>query len=120
MLVGFAYIVPTHLSTALYALSAGDTAALAHELRFTVRISLITGVGTAVAFALAGRWLLVPFGQSYADEAGTALAVLGLGIFPTLVKVHYIAVRRVQALIPRAAVLVTLGAALELGAAAAD
>lgn len=119
MLVGFAYIVPTHLSTALYAISAGDHSALAQELRFTIRVSVIAGVVTAAVFGLGGHWLLVPFGESYADAAGAALAILGLGIFPTLVKVHYIAVRRVQGLIPRAAVVVTIGAALELGAGAA-
>ena len=119
MLVGFAYIVPTHLSTALFAISAGDDSALCRELRFTIRLSVITGLATAAVFAVAGHWLLVPFGPTYADDAGTALAILGLGVFPTLIKVHYIAVRRVQGLIPRAAALVTIGAVLELGAAAA-
>ncbi|MGZ4665819.1 MAG: lipopolysaccharide biosynthesis protein [Frankiaceae bacterium] len=118
MLVGFAYVVPTHLSTALYAISTGDHRALSRELRFTVRVSVVAGLASAAVFGVAGHWLLVPFGQSYADEAGAALAVLGLGTFPTLVKVHYIAVRRVQGLIPRAAVLVTIGAVLELGAGA--
>ena len=120
MLVGFAYIVPTHLSTALYAISAGDHSALAqraalhdpgvghrgggHGGRVRRRRALAAGAFRA---------------ESYADDAGAALAILGLGIFPTLVKVHYIAVRRVQGLIPRAAVVVTIGAALELGAGAA-
>src|SRR6202020_1173592 len=44
MLSGFLKIVPTHLSTVLFAIAAADPQVIARKLRFTLRLSLLIGL----------------------------------------------------------------------------
>ena len=55
MIASFLYILPTHLSTALFAVAVGDVRGLAPRLRAALRVSLLLGGSAAVAIAaLAG------------------------------------------------------------------
>ena len=55
MIASFLYILPTHLSTALFAVAVGDSRALTPRLRAALRVSLVLGGSAAVAVAaLAG------------------------------------------------------------------
>lgn len=113
------YVVPTHLTTVLFALGSADREALGRETRFSLRASLALGIVAVPLVALAAGPTLSAFGPSYSSQAALPLQILALGYFPTVVKVHYVAVGRVTGRLVRAAAWLTAGAALEIGIAAA-
>ena len=118
MIVGFIYIVPTHLSTALFAIGAGRVDELRDRLRFSIKLAITIGlIGVPVVFLGGGRALHI-FGMSYASRATWALRLLALSYFPMIVKTHYVAVVRVQQKLARGSVVVLVGAALEVAGAA--
>ncbi len=63
--------------------------------------------------------LLGLFGERYAAEAAWPLRIMALGVFPLIIKDHYVAVSRVHGRIRSAAGVAMLGSALEIGLAAA-
>ena len=69
LLVGFAYIVPAHLSTALFGVGTRNHALLSRELRRIVTISAVVGIASLVVFGLGGRLLLAMFGPQYGGAA---------------------------------------------------
>jgi hypothetical protein len=116
LLATFAHIVPTHLSTALFAIAGGDRSRLERELRKTFLVFTAVAVAAPIAFAVAGGTMLRTFGPGY-DEARTTLVIFGLGTFATGVKSYYMAVTRVHHDLTRAATLSSLGSILEVAAA---
>ncbi|WP_374967945.1 lipopolysaccharide biosynthesis protein [Terrabacter sp. BE26] len=114
--VGFLFILPTHLSTALFAVASADRAALARKTRLTLRVSLAVGLCGSVGLAVGAPLILALFGRSYAREATVPLQVLVLAYVPMMVKTHYVAAARVRRRIPRAAVVMIVWAVLELAA----
>jgi hypothetical protein len=119
MLSTFLYIVPVHLSTVLFAVAAYDPKAIARKLRFTLRLSLLIGLPGMAVLGLGAHLALSIFGAGYARAATLPLWLLVIGYLPTIPRVHYIAVCRAAGKIPRAAVVLTLFAAVEVTAAAA-
>lgn len=117
-LSGFLYIVPTHLSTVLFAVAAADPQAIARKLRFTLRLSGLIGLPGMAILGLSGHLALSMFGASYARAAAMPLWLLVIGYLPTVSKVQYIAVCRAAGRIPRAAAVLTAAAAMEVTAAA--
>jgi O-antigen/teichoic acid export membrane protein len=79
---------------------------------------VLTVAGMAVLLPGAGLILGV-FGSSYAASATTSLQLLAIAGLPTIVKGHYVAVCRIRGETNEAIVIVTLGAVLEIGLAAA-
>jgi O-antigen/teichoic acid export membrane protein len=117
MLVGVLYLVPTHLSTALFAATSSRPAAMARKLRFTMAVSSLLGLGGMAVIELAAPQVMAVFGDGY-EQAGTGpLRLLGLGLIPTIVKVHYIAVCRAADRLTRAAVVLSAIAVLEIAGA---
>ena len=114
MLVGVLYLVPTHLSTALFAATSGQPAAMARKLRLTLRLSAVVGLVGMAVFAFGAAEVLSVFGDGYATAATVPLQLLVLGYVPTIVKVHYIAVCRVGDHVTRAAAVLSASAALEI------
>jgi O-antigen/teichoic acid export membrane protein len=117
-LSGFLYVVPTHLSTVLFAVAAADPQAIARKLRFTLRLSALIGLPGMVILGLGAHLALSMFGSAYARVATTPLWLLVIGYLPTVSKVQYIAVCRAAGRIPRAAAVLTAAAALEVTATA--
>jgi O-antigen/teichoic acid export membrane protein len=118
-LSGFLYIVPTHLSTVLFAVASADPRAIARKLRFTLRLSALIGLPGMVVLGVTGRLALGVFGAGYARAATVPLLLLVIGYLPTVPKVQYIAVCRAAGRIPRAAAVLTAAAIMEVAAAAA-
>lgn len=118
-LSGFLYIVPTHLSTVLFAVASADPQAIARKLRFTLRLSALIGLPGMVILGLTGHLALSLFGAGYARAATLPLMLLVVGYLPTVPKVQYIAVCRAAGRIPRAASVLTAAAIMEVTAAAA-
>jgi hypothetical protein len=117
-LSGFLYIVPTHLSTVLFAVASGDPQVIARKLRFTLGLSTAAGLVGMVVLASGAHFALSLFGPGYARAATFSLLLLVIGYVPTVPKLHYIAVCRAQGRITRAAAVLTAAAAAEVTAAA--
>ena len=95
MIASFLYILPTHLSTALFAVAVGDVRALAPRLRAALRVSLLLGGSAAVAIAALAGPAMRSFGPGY-EIARTALIVMAIAYFPNVFKQCYVAVGRVN------------------------
>ncbi len=118
MVVALLAMIPAHLATTLYAVTAGDRSALRAKVRVALLVALALGVPASVLVALHGRLVMSVFGAGYAATAGTALSVLALTYVPTVVRHLYVAVSRAQRRVRRAtAVALPLGL-LEVAAAA--
>ena len=116
LVVSIATVIPYHLSTVLFALAPGDEIALHREIRKTMRFCVILALGSAPLFALFSSVILGFFGHSY-ETAAPALAILGLTIYPSAIKFHYVAIARVRGRMQQAAYLATIGAGAEVGLA---
>ena len=113
MIASLIFAVPLSLSTVLYAVGSGESAELEKRFRFTIRVSLGVGVLANLVLLFAAGPVLGAFGPSYADDVAT-LHILALGVFPEIVRTHYVTVRRVQRRIPGAIPIVWGGTLLEL------
>jgi O-antigen/teichoic acid export membrane protein len=115
-LSSFLYILPTHLSTVLFAVASADPQVIARKLRFTLRLSLLLGLPGMAVLGLGAHLALSLFGPSYARAATVTLWLLVIGYLPIVPKLHFIAVCRSQGRIPRAAAVLTVFAAMEVTA----
>ncbi len=113
MITSFLYILPMHLSTALFAVAVGDARALAPRLRVALKVSLLLGGSVAVAVAALARPVMRSFGPGY-QVATTALVVLAVAYFPNVFKQCYVAVARVDNRLRKAGAVCGAGAVLEL------
>jgi len=116
--VGFLFILPTHLSTALFAVASADRPAMARKTRLTLRVSLVAGLLGGAVLVVAAPVILALFGRSYAHEATVPLQILTLAYLPMIIKTHYVAAARVRRRIPRAAAVMVGWGFVELAAAA--
>jgi O-antigen/teichoic acid export membrane protein len=117
-LSGFLKVIPTHLSTVLFAVAAADPQVIARKLRFTLRLSILIGLPGMVVLGFGAHFALSLFGPSYARAATLPLLLLVIGYLPTIPKMQYIAVCRAAGRIPRAAAVMTAAAVMEVIAAA--
>jgi len=117
MIAGFLYAVPTHLSTCLFAIAAGDIRSLHQKIRMTLGGSLGIGVVVIPAVALFASSIMLIFGPDYARLGSTCLILLALQYVPQVVKQHYTAVLRVQGRVRRAGAVSSVAAIFELAAA---
>lgn len=118
MVASFVFIGPFALTLALYAASSDNTAPLWRKIRFTLGLSLAIGILTNVAVQFGANYVLGMFGPAYAEQGATVLRLIALGVFPLIVKDHYVAVSRMAGRMGQAAVFVSVGAAAELVLAA--
>lgn len=119
MVAGVLYLGPVTLTTVLYAVGVRDPSTLASKTRFTVGLSLIGALAANACLFLAGDAVLGLFGDAYPANSGPTLRILALGVIPSIVKEHYVAIARIHERTRSAAVLVTVGAVLELAFVAA-
>jgi Na+-driven multidrug efflux pump len=119
MIAGFVFTVPWSLSTMVYAIGSGEQARLAERFRFTIRLSFAFGLLANIVLLPAAGPLLGIFGADYANAATTPLHILALGVFGDTVRMHFIAVHRVENRLGPALPVIWLATLLELGAAAA-
>lgn len=117
MLASFLYLIPTNLSTVLFAIAAADPKAVAQKLRFSLRFSLIIGLIGMAVLGLGAHLALRIFGASYVREATLPLWLLIAGYIPVIPRTHYIAVCRAKGRISWAATALTAGAVMEVVAA---
>jgi len=113
LLAGFIWIVPNHIATAMFAVNAHDPSTLGSELTGVWRLCRLYSLAAAVGLAVLARPLLEIFGHTY-TEAHWALICFAAATPAVAVKSVYVAVRRAQGQLRRAALATSLGSALEL------
>jgi O-antigen/teichoic acid export membrane protein len=118
MIAGFIFTVPWSLSTVVFAIGSGDSSGLAEKFRFSFRASTAFGVAANIVLLPTAGLLLGIFGPSYSAEATGPLHILALGVFGDTMRMHFIAVHRVQKRLGPALPIIWAGTVLELGAAA--
>jgi O-antigen/teichoic acid export membrane protein len=118
MLVSFAFLLPAAFTRVLFTVGIQEPGRLAERMRFTLRISIISGIGAAVGFGLLADLGLRIFGANYAEIAASGLQVLGCAALSQGIKHHFIAVERLRGRTVPAAAYMSGGAALEIGLAA--
>jgi O-antigen/teichoic acid export membrane protein len=118
MIAGFIFTVPWSLSTMVYAIGSGEHVRLAERFRFTMRASLAFGALANLVLIPAAGPMLEIFGRQYADAATTPLHILALGVFGDTVRMHFIAVHRVEKRIGSGLPVIWLATVLEISAAA--
>jgi len=119
MIANFLYIIPSSLSTVLFAVASADAAAMASKLRFTLRVSLYLGVPGMLVLFLGAHLILSVFGKSYAAAGTVPLWLFAAAYIPTIPVSHYIAVCRTTNKVSLAAVVLTTSSAIQVAAAAA-
>ncbi len=105
------------LTTVLYAVGAADPAALAQKMRVTLWLSFgAVLLATLVVLVGADRimTLLGHGDRRYADYGAWSLRIFEVGMFPLIIRTHYVAVSRVYGRMARAALVIAAGGALEL------
>jgi len=112
------YVIPMSLSTVIYAVGSTAPSDLDDKMRQTLTLSLVLGGLAAGALSGIGGIVLKAFGPAYAEEALWPLRIMGLAVFPQVVKYYYVAVSRLQNRIGRAAFILVLATVLEVAAAA--
>ncbi|HLG61262.1 MAG TPA: hypothetical protein VKY19_04965 [Ktedonosporobacter sp.] len=118
MIASISSLIPYALTTVLYATNATQSDTLAHKVRLTLFLAVILcGFITAVLL-LASRQVLGVFGHSYAEQSLWSMRILALGVFPRLIKDHYVAIKRIHRRIAHAIIPMLIGGLLELSMAA--
>jgi O-antigen/teichoic acid export membrane protein len=118
MIAGLVYVVPIALTTALYAAASHDPSTFARKLRTTLWLSTGASVAANLGLIVLAEPLLTLFGRAYATEVASVLHLLVLGVFPGLVKMHFVTVCQANRHVRRAAIVCAIGSAAELVGAA--
>jgi len=118
MIASFGFAASSALATTLYAVGSGPPGQMSHRVRFTVGLDLLAAVLFAAGLGVGAPLVLQFFGGAYANAAGTCLRILGLGLFPYVVKDHYATIERAKGRTLHAASLVAAGGAAEVAGAA--
>ena len=114
LVVSFVNVIPSQLSTVLFALAPGDEEDLHLQVRKTMRICLVISIATAPLFVIFAGLILRVFGHDY-ETATAALAIFGFATYPQTIKAHYVAIARVRGRMQNAALWTLVGGCLEVG-----
>lgn len=116
MISSFLTMVPSSLSTVLFAIAAAAPEMMPEKLRFVLRTSLYIGVPGGLVMGLSAHFVLSIFGSSYATLATGPLWLLIVGYIPNMFNSMYITVSRATGQVNKAAVFFLVFLALRAGA----
>ena len=108
-------IIINALTITLYAVSSAQSSVLAHKIRVTLSLALVTSALANCVLLFGTTQILVMFGHSYAEQASWCLRILAVETFPFIIKNHYVAVSRIQGQVAHAAQVTIATGTLELG-----
>lgn len=113
LIVNFVWTAPMQLGVGLFALRTDNTADFHDGLQTAIRLSSWISVIAAIGAPLLANPLLALFGSDY-QEANHCLMILTACTFASATKSIYIAVRRAEGTLGRAARAACVGSGLEL------
>ncbi len=96
MIANFVFSVPYALSTVLFATNSTRPADLAQKVRLTLGLSTVTSLLMLGMLLFGTKQVLGLFGPGYALQASWSLRILLLGVFPLIIKNHYLTIGRIQ------------------------
>jgi O-antigen/teichoic acid export membrane protein len=114
MIAGVLYLGPATLTTVLYAVGVRDPATLASKIKLTLGLSVGGALAANVVLLVGADRILSLFGDAYPTYGAPTLRILALGVIPSIVKEHYVAISRIEGRTSMAAILIVGGAVLEL------
>lgn len=117
MMAGLIFIGPEALGIVLYAMGGRDRAGLARTVRLTLGLALGVGLLGNCVTLLGANQVLSLFGNGYPAHAAQVLRIVSLGVFPLIIKQHYIAIARISGRLTGATLLMAAGACLEVAVA---
>ncbi len=117
MIASFAFLGLTSLATVLYAVGATDPVLFAKRMQLTLRLALVGGVAAAGIMLVGANAIMMILGHgnpAYVQYGAPSLRILELGVFPLIIRTHYVAVCRVSGRLGQAATIIAVGGGLEL------
>ena len=114
----FLYMIPNHLATVLFAMAAAEPHAIAHKIRFAVKLSYVIGLPAIIVLILGGHRILSFYGPGYARIATVPIWLLTLGYIPSVPKMLYIAICRANGRIAYCATILTVFTIVEIAGVA--
>jgi len=114
MMLRIPVLLPSALSTVLFAIGHTDREAFKSRLRLSLYISAAGGVFVAIFFALFSDFVLGIFNAEYATIAASSLQLLGLSFFGIAIRCFYLAIERLNGWMLHASVVFAFGGAAEL------
>jgi O-antigen/teichoic acid export membrane protein len=114
MIAGVLYLGPATLTIVLHAVGVRDPATLGSKMRLTLGLAFAGALAANLVLFFAAEHILALFGEAYPTYGAPTLKILALGVIPSIVKEHYVAVKRITERTTGAAVLIVGGACLEL------
>jgi O-antigen/teichoic acid export membrane protein len=111
---GLGLAIPNALSTALYAAGARDSAALRDRVRLSFRLCMVAAIAVNAFVLVAAEPLLSVFGERYAQEAGNALRLLTLSMFPVTIIGLYVPIARIEGRFLRASSIMLAALVLQI------
>ena len=117
-LATFIYMIPHHLGTVLFAMAAAEPDAIAHKVRFGLKLSYVIGLPAMAVLILGSHQILSVYGPGYARIATVPIWLLALGYIPSVPKMLYIAICRANNRIAYCATILTVFTVVEIGGVA--
>ncbi|MEU4419348.1 lipopolysaccharide biosynthesis protein [Actinoplanes sp. NPDC024001] len=117
MVLSFLAMVPGNVALTLFAVTAGDKAALRSKVRVGLLICLVIGLPASLFVYVFSDFIMSLFGAEYATTAGTALAILALSYIPFVFHHFFLAIARVQNKLRGAGIFAVFAGVAELLAA---
>jgi O-antigen/teichoic acid export membrane protein len=117
MLANLVSVPPFALTMGIFAVGARTPELVGQRARFTIPLATALGVATNAFLAVAAEPLLALFGAAYVSGALPSLRLLALGVFPLIIKDHFVAICRVEGRVGDAARVMVLGSLAEIGLA---
>lgn len=114
LIAGFTYMVPTAFTTVLFAIGSSNTANIQYKMKQTLLLSIIAGLITSGLLLFFSHSVLSVFGKQYAENVSFSLQILGMAIFPLIIKAHFIAISRIYQVLGRAIKICIFGCILEI------
>lgn len=118
-LATFPYMIPHQLAMVLFAMAAAEPRAIAHRLRFALKLSYIIGLPAVAILTLGSHWILSIYGPGYARIATLPMCLFALAYIPSVPKMLYITICRANGRIAQCAAVLTVFTVMEIGAVAA-
>jgi ubiquinone/menaquinone biosynthesis C-methylase UbiE/O-antigen/teichoic acid export membrane protein len=115
----FAFVGPTALTTALFAVGVTSPGTLRRDTGISLRLGLLGGAIAMVVLIVFANPILSPFGPAYSSQAVDTLRILSLAVVPLTIKSHYVALSRIRQRQATAARLMAGAVLLEIGFAVA-
>jgi O-antigen/teichoic acid export membrane protein len=96
MFLNVMFVVPTALSTIVFAIGRADSERNGSRIRLSLFLSAIFSVAVALFCLNFSNWLLALFRPEYADIASVSLTILSLSYFGVALKSLNLAVKRIN------------------------